>query len=206
MEEKLNLYQKIQKVSMEIMNLEKDMQVGNKDYGYKAVSDKQVTLAVKKAEEKYGIVSIPFDQELINSEIVRKAKGNEETLVFVDNIKMTIRFINLDDPKEFIDVVAFGKGIDSGDKGLGKASTYARKIGLLNAYKIATGEDPDAEKSPETKVMAHNEKLDAIISVCAKNETTKKNILQHFNVGTMDDLSKAQIDTVYNQFKSKNLL
>lgn len=204
--EKLNLYQKIQAVSNEIMNIEKDMTVGSGNYSYKAVSDKEVTLQVKKAETKFKLLSIPFKQELINSDQIKLQKGDKESLVYVDNIKMTIRIIDLEDITKFIDVESFGKGVDNGDKGFGKASTYARKYALLNAYKIATGEDPDAEKNKDIEPITSDKKKDAVVSVCMKNEQTLSNVLSHFSLGSLDDLSRDQINTVYNQFKAKNLL
>lgn len=117
----------------------------------------------------------------------------KEKVVFVDTIKMTTRFINLENTTDFIDVVSFGKGIDSGDKGLGKASTYARKYALLNAYKIATGEDPDAERSREyqTKITyaklkaAYDEKVDKIES---KNADGIRTIVENKKV---DDYERA---------------
>jgi len=79
-------------------------------------------------------------------------------------------FVDLDDVNSFIEVESFGKGIDSGDKGFGKASTYARKYALLNVYKIATGEDPDAEKSKqlETKKTV-SEKRIAVVNYLNNN-------------------------------------
>jgi len=62
MEIKLNLYQKIQAVSMEIMNIEKDMKVGSGNYSYKAVSDAVVTLQVKRAEEKNKYYQYPLNR------------------------------------------------------------------------------------------------------------------------------------------------
>ena len=152
-----NLFQRILDISTDVRSIEKSMTVGSGNYSYKAVSDLAVTIAVKTAEEKHGVVSIPIRQELVSSEVYRSTKketygGKEiekETFTYVDNIKMTVRFINVDDPTEFIDVETYGKGIDTGDKGFGKASTYARKYALLNAYKIATGDDPDKDASPE---------------------------------------------------------
>lgn len=154
--ENKNLYQRILNISADVKNITKDMVVGSGQYTYKAVSDLAVTLAVKQSEEAHGVVSIPIRQELISSEVYRSTKkesynGREtekETFTYVDNIKMTVRFINVDNPSEFIEVETFGKGIDTGDKGFGKASTYARKYALLNAYKIATGDDPDKDASP----------------------------------------------------------
>ena len=45
---KLSLYEKIQAVSNEIKNLEKDMTVGKGTNAYKAISDKSVILAGHK--------------------------------------------------------------------------------------------------------------------------------------------------------------
>lgn len=202
--EQKNLYEKIQAVSMEIMNIEKDMQVGTGNYTYKAVSDTNVTLQVKKAEEKHKIISIPIKQELIKSEVVKQIKDNRETLLHVDNIKMTVRIIDLQKTTDFLDIESFGKGIDSSDKGFGKASTYARKYALLNAYKIATGEDPDAEKSQSVEAVTQDVKKDAVFSVCLKDEKLTNEVLSHFNLGSLDDLDQKQINTIYSQFKSKN--
>ena len=155
--EKLNLYEKMQAISMEVNNISKNMTVGTGNYSYKAVSDLDVTLQVKKAEEKFKLYSVPISQEIISSEKIRIQKttrqNNIETtteqITYVDDVKMIVRFIDLEDTSSYIDIISFGKGIDNGDKGFGKASTYARKYALLNAYKIATGEDPDAKHSNE---------------------------------------------------------
>lgn len=48
---KLSLYEKIQAVSNEIKNLEKDMTVGKGTNAYKAISDKSVILAVQRRED-----------------------------------------------------------------------------------------------------------------------------------------------------------
>lgn len=208
MVEKLNIYQKIQLVSNEVRNIEKDIQVGSGNYGYKAVSDLAVTLAIKDAETKHGIISIPIKQELVNSEVITTIKKNgDEGRTFVDTIKMTIVIVNLDDPKEEIFVESFGKGVDSGDKGFGKASTYARKYALLNAYKIATGEDPDANKSEEIKSPSTpDEKRVMITNYLDNNLETLQKLLQHFNVGTLDDMTDKQVNTVYSTYKQKGLI
>lgn len=203
---KMNLFQKIQAVSMEVMTISKDMVVGKGNYAYKAVSDNQVTLAVKRAENKYKLISIPIKQEVLSSETLRLNDGQRQTIKFVENIKMTIRIVNLENPEESIEIESLGKGVDPADKGFGKASTYARKYALLNAYKIATGEDPDADKSTETKVQPINEKKNAIMNICLKDEKIKNNVLSHFNIGSLDDLSEKEVKTIYEQFKSKKLL
>lgn len=147
----LNLQQKMLLVSSEVMNVEKNTTVRTGDKSsYKAVADYDVVVAVKRAEAKYGIISVPVSQEIVDSQIMSytDSRGYQKTQ-FVDVVKMTMEIINADNADESITVTAFGRGIDAGDKGFGKASTYARKYCLLNAYKIATGEDPDKDASEE---------------------------------------------------------
>ena len=146
MSEKLNIYQKIQAVSNEVKTIEKNMTVGSGSYSYKAVSDLDVVLQINAAETKFGLVSVPFKQELVHNEILRT---KDDKLMYLDKVKITLRIVDLDDVNSFIEVEAFGTGLDNGDKGFGKAATYARKYALLNAYKIPTGTDPDADKSKE---------------------------------------------------------
>ncbi len=207
-EQKLNLYEKIQGVSNEVRNISKDMTVGTGNYSYKATSDIDVTLAVKDAETKFKLVSIPIKQELINSEIIRiQKKNNEEGLTYVDTIKMTIKIVDLEDTTQFIEIESFGKGIDSGDKGLGKAATYARKYALLNVYKIATGEDPDAEKSKETTTAkTPSQKRVDVENYLLKNTETCQKMLQHFNVGELSDISEKDILVIFKTYKEKKLL
>lgn len=185
----LNLYEKIQAVSLDVNNISKSMTVGSGNYSYKAVGDLQVTLAVKKSEAEFKIISIPIKQEIVKSEIIRGEKDGKITLMFIDDIKMTVRFYDLEDVTQFLDIESFGRGVDNGDKGFGKASTYARKYALLNAYKIATGEDPDATHSedllnsllgkektkpePETKPMSQPQ-FDAIKKLLESDDKTEK--------------------------------
>lgn len=203
---KLNLFEKIQAVSTEVMNIEKDMTVGSGSYSYKAVSDTNVTLQVKKAEAKHRIISIPIKQELINSEIIKQQKENRESIIYVDTVKMTLRIIDLDKTTDFIEVESFGKGIDPADKGFGKASTYARKYALLNAYKIATGEDPDSEKSQTIEPITKDEKREQVLNICLKDEKKKESVLSHFDLSSLDDLDEKDINIIFSQFKAKGLI
>ena len=202
-----NLYEKIQLVSGEIKNIEKNMTVGKGNYAYKAVQDIDVTLEVKQAEAKYRLVSIPIRQELVKSEIVRVVKdGGGEAIQYMDIVKMTLRIVNLDNTSEFVDVESFGRGLDPGDKGFGKASTYARKYALLNAYKIATGEDPDEKKSEEQRPATADEVRDAVVNYMMTDENFTRNILSYFNVGSADDMTAKQMQLAYNNLKRKGKL
>lgn len=199
-----NIFEKIQLVSNEIKNIEKNKTVGTGNSAYKAVQDIDVTLEVKKAETKYRLVSIPVKQELVKSEIVRTVKKEGyEVINYVDIVKMTLHIVNLDDPTQTIDIESFGRGLDTGDKGFGKASTYARKYALLNAYKIATGEDPDENKSEEQRVMTESDMLVAVRDYLMKNIGYASDIASYFNVSAITELTQKQLTTIYKDLKKK---
>lgn len=199
-----NIFEKIQLVSNEIKNIEKNKTVGTGNSAYKAVQDIDVTLEVKKAETKYRLVSIPVKQELVKSEIVRTVKKEGyEVINYVDIVKMTLHIVNLDDPTQTIDIESFGRGLDTGDKGFGKASTYARKYALLNAYKIATGEDPDENKSEEQRVMTESDMLVAVRDYLMKNIGYASDIASYFNISSITELTQKQLTTIYKDLKKK---
>ena len=203
-----NLYQKIQMVSDEIKNIEKNTVVGTGNSAYKAVADIDVLLKVKQAETKYGLISIPVKQELVRSDqVMKQSRDGYTSVTFADIVKMTVRIINIDNPTETIEVESFGRGLDTGDKGFGKASTYARKYALLNVYKIATGEDPDEQASQAIPVAnGIDEKRKAVTDYCLANTNYLSQLCQYFNIATIDDMSTEQIDQVYKSLKKKGAL
>ena len=149
-----NIFERMLAVSDQVRTVEKNMTVGaGSSASYKAVSDFDVTLAVKKAEAEHGVYSYPVHTELLsqqrNESMSKDRYGNDKVnYQYVDEVHMVMRFVNVERPEEFVEVEGYGRGIDTADKSFGKASTYARKYCLLNAYKIATGEDPDKDASP----------------------------------------------------------
>lgn len=206
------LLQKIQNVSDRLKSIEKDMIVGKGSNSYKAVSDHSVILRVKEAEKDFKIVSIPIKQELISSEIVRSNKKDYnssdmvEKIVYVDVIKLTLKIYDLETDQS-IEVESYGRGLDSGDKGFGKASTYARKYALLNAYKIATGEDPDATASDKNNnQISPKEKTIKVFNYLEKNNKYANDILTHFGVQAIQDLSESSILTIYNNLIKKKII
>jgi len=205
-EQKMNLYQKIQAVADKVVSIEKDMVVGKGNYAYKAVSDLSVTKKVKEAETEYKLISIPVGQKLLHHETIRTQDGEKEKITYSFIIELTTRFINLENTADFIEVVSFGHGLDSGDKGFGKASTYARKYALLNAYKIATGEDPDQEASKSQSSLKENEIKDAVTDYLMKNTEYLNEIFKHFNVGQIEDLTNPQILAIHKNLQKKSAL
>lgn len=149
----MNIYQKMAAITAELKAVGKDLVVQTtKSSYYKAVSERGILDAVKPLEEKYGIYSYPLSREVLESNLIQNesvyedAKGNKTTTPktsYMTRIKTVYRFVNIDKPEEFLDTITFAEGIDSQDKGSGKAMTYADKYALMKSYKISTGEDVD---------------------------------------------------------------
>lgn len=163
----MNIYQKMSAITAELQTVAKNLTVQTtKTSSYKAVGERDVLDAVKPLEAKHGVYSYPYDREELESNILESEStydGKTTTkTTFMTRIKTVYRFVNVDDPTDFIQTITFAEGIDSQDKGSGKAMTYADKYALMKAYKISTGDDPDQAASQETqytKVKTPREQL-----------------------------------------------
>lgn len=156
----LNLFQRMAAITAELATVGKNLTVSTgKSGSYKAVSERDIIDAVKPLETKYGVYSYPAEREVIESQLLENESTYNGTTTkrttFYERIRTIYRFVNVDNPTEIIETITFAEGIDSGDKASGKAMTYADKYALMKAYKISTGEDPDATAS----VDAHYSQL-----------------------------------------------
>jgi len=150
----MNLFEKMLAITSEIKNVNKNLEVGIGKSSYKAVGEADVLKAVKDLEAKYGIYSYPSGRRIVDNAILNSKKTYDgkitETNQLYLRIETTYKFINVDNPIEEIEIITYGDGIDTQDKGPGKAMTYADKYALMKAYKIITGDDPDQNPSPES--------------------------------------------------------
>lgn len=79
---------------------------------------------------------------------------------------MTFRWVNAENPEDYLEVPWYGQGVDDGEKGVGKALTYAEKYFVLKFFHIATDkDDPDSwagkhEEEPQQHVPDTPQYLD----------------------------------------------
>lgn len=145
----MNIYEKMSAIVNELGTVAKNLNVDlGKGKNYKAVQEKDVLDAIKPLEEKYRIYSYPKERKVIDNSILEKETSYGITKSLYMRIETTYEFVNIDKPEEKMTMVSYGDGIDTGDKAPGKAMTYSDKYSLLKAYKVATGDDPDKDASP----------------------------------------------------------
>lgn len=147
----MNIYQKMSKATEQINKVGKNLKVGIGQNQYKAVGEADVLEAVKPIEIELGIYSYPFKRTIIETNVFTttseyNGKKSEKNNLFL-RLETVYRFLNTENPEEYIDIITYGDGVDSQDKAPGKAMTYSDKYALLKAYKIETGDDPDQNPS-----------------------------------------------------------
>ena len=147
-ERKLNIYEKMLAITSELTRVAKNLEVGFGANKYKAVGEADILAAVRPLEEKFKIYSYPAKREIVETGELETKSGTKNLFL---RIAVTYRFVNVEKPEEFIEITSYGDGVDSQDKSVGKAMTYADKYALMKAYKIMTGDDPDQNMSEELK-------------------------------------------------------
>lgn len=151
-----NIHQRMAAITAELQTVAKNLNVETgRGKSYKAVSERDIIDAVKPLELKHGVYSYPATRRVLESQVlVSESTYGDNTskkTTFYERIETVYRFVNIDNPTDYIETVTFAEGVDSQDKGSGKAMTYADKYALMKAYKISTGDDPDQTASEDTR-------------------------------------------------------
>ena len=151
----MNIFQRLLAVENALAIVAKNLTVstGGRN-SYRAVSERDIIDAVKPLEVEYGVYSYPVSREILESHILESENEYQGKVTkkstFMTRVKTVYRFVNVDEPTDFIETTVFSEGIDAQDKGSGKAMTYGDKYALMKMYKISTGDDPDQQASEPT--------------------------------------------------------
>ena len=155
----LNIFQRLSAITAGITRVAKNLNVGTGKTSYKAVGEADVLAAVKPLEAEYGVYSYPCKRDIVESgEIINKTDYGDKRQAFM-RVKTVYRFLNMDNPTDYVDIDTYGDGVDTNDKAPGKAMTYADKYALLKAYKIETGDDPDQDPSGDGKATYNKKQV-----------------------------------------------
>lgn len=210
MEDK-NIFKRLSQITSEITAVAKNLNVGWGKSSYKAVGEADVLAAVKPIESKNGVYSYPYSREIIESAVLTSAKadGTESKQQFL-RVKTVYRFVNVDNPADYVDITTYGDGVDSQDKAPGKAMTYGDKYALLKAYKIITGDDPDQtasaplngkEQKPVQRQTISAEKRKALEIFLSQHSVSDDFVCKLYNVSELGDLTEKQHVHIVNNIQ-----
>lgn len=141
----LNLDQRMLRVMQRIGFIPKEGTGPESQGSYRFARVEHIKDAVRDALGENGImVYASFDGREVQVISGQTRDGNPRTSILA-TVWGSLTFVNVDDPSQHRTIAIHGQGIDSQDKAIAKATTSADKYGLLNAFQIPTGDDPDAE-------------------------------------------------------------
>jgi len=154
----------IKAVMDEVNGVAKNMTVGSGSNSYKWVSDKDVKQAIRESMIKNWLSVLPTgitskvqidrweEDDTYNKQPPYPKKTKQSIFTEVET-----KYILLHTSGESLELCGYGQGVDTQDKGAGKATTYALKNTLLNMFLIPTGVDTDDTHSDDLPVPQKKE-------------------------------------------------
>ena len=151
MESKVKIAKAIQKVMAAVKGMEKNSSVGTGRNSYNGTKDADVKEVFNEELKNAGLCILPIGIEE-ETEVSRwsqeefyngKSNGiKQKQSVFT---KVKTKYLLLHDSGESIELAGYGHGVDSQDKGAGKATTYALKNCLLYTFLTPVGKIEDSD-------------------------------------------------------------
>jgi hypothetical protein len=189
-----NIAQRINAAMAEVDYIQKEKKSG---MNYSIVSHDAVTAKVRPILQRHGVVYYPRNIQVSQN-------GNRTEAV------MVVRFENMDDRSDFIDVVSVGYGVDQQDKGPGKAISYGVKYALLKLLGLETGDDPDEVQDDRAN---HRPKADATFitpqqrddleALASEVKADIPRFCKYFGVKTLSCIEADQYEAAVEALKAK---
>lgn len=150
-----NLAKAILSVMKEVKGMEKNSRVGTGNHSYDGTKDQDVKEVFNNAMAKHGLCILPIDIEETTNidrwEETNQYGTKQKQSVFT---KVKTKYLLIHESGESQEIAGYGHGVDTQDKGAGKATTYALKNALLYMFLTPVGkiDDSDTEHSEDKPV------------------------------------------------------
>lgn len=195
-------------VMNDVSGVAKSMTVGTGSNAYKWVSDKDVKILMRESMAKHWLSILPIG---INPKIQIDRWEEVDTYSKTGAMKtkqsifteVETKYLLLHTSGESIELAGYGQGVDTQDKGAGKATTYALKNTLLNMFLCPTGIDTDNTHSDDYDVPAKQKplftesQLDSLKQVKDEYPSADMAIIAIERKYTVSAPYKAQIRKIY---------
>jgi len=192
-----NLAKAIIAVMRKVKGIDKTMTIGEGRNSYKGVPDQEVKKVIGEAMTENGLCILPIDADA-KIQIDRwEAPGYnggapvQKQSVFCE---VKTKYMLLHESGESMELSGYGHGIDSQDKGAGKATTYALKYTLLYLFLVPTGkiddtdtthsETIDTPKKQKPELTPAHEKWTGAIAALTSGKTTIEAIEKAYKLST----------------------
>ena len=184
------LVEAVTKVMSQVRGMEKNSKVGTGRSAYDGTKDQDVKEAFNSALSENGLVMMPV-KVTSNVRVDRfEALDYNKNKVQKQSVftEVNCEYILAHTSGQYIQVAGYGHGVDSQDKGAGKATTYALKNALLYTFLTPVGKiddtdtthsndiaspPPKQKKAPEPKPEPKQTKTEAIELLAAAEDFSK---------------------------------
>jgi len=183
---KPNIFQRINAVMFEVYYVQKQPKERNKMYSF--VSHDSVAKALHGPMAHNGIAMIPTVKEI-------KQDGNRTV------VKVSIDFVNIDEPMDRVTVEYWGYGIDQQDKGIGKAISYAVKYALLKVFCLETGDDIERDSIDYEPEKLSKDQIAQMELLLNGNLAIRERVLKWQGVDEVKDMLASNFDIVMHEVK-----
>ena len=154
-----DLVQAVIKVMKEVKGMEQNSEVGSGRMAYNGTKDRDVKVVFNEALSNNGLCMLPMDidesTELSRWEETNQYGTKQKQSVFT---KVKVKYLLCHESGQSQVICGYGHGVDSQDKGAGKATTYAMKNALLYTFMTPVGKIDDADTTHSNEVQVPNRK------------------------------------------------
>lgn len=159
----MNIYQRIN----EVMKQEIYVKKGSAGQGKGAEHDEVIALLVPHLVANGIVIEV---SKAADSRSRETKKG-----VYIFECDYNVSYVNVDEPKDRITVLVEAHAMDAGDKGPGKAMTYAAKTAHLKVFSIETGESDESRYEALDDAIGYDQINQLMPLLCDENgRYTKK--------------------------------
>jgi hypothetical protein len=192
----LNIYQRLNKVREAVKYIQKDAKVQS----YRAITHDMVTSEVRPHLIEHGII-VELNQLTAELRDTGKATSNGTPFtVYLGTYK--IDFVNADDPKDRASVTIGAIAEDQGDKGPGKAVSYATKYALLKILSIETGESDESRQDQKPEYISDDQVIE-IKDLIKEKIVDEKKFLEFAKASSIEKIWQSNYSNLITQLKNK---
>lgn len=193
----MNIYEKLIEIRKEIPYLKKD----NKSNQYNYVASSQALGAIRDKMNELKVLLVP---RITGHKVTENIKGEKQTSTFFTEADFEFTWLNAEQPEETIICPWYGQGVDiAGEKGVGKAATYAEKYFILKFFNVPTDQDdPDTfqkkvdQRKPQQS--ATKEQVTEIKLLLEQKGMTESNFLKTAGCSAWSDFKEQRVDAALN--------
>lgn len=140
-------------VMNDVKGMEKNSRVGSGNNSYDGTKDQDVKEAFNESLSKNGLCILPIgveeETQIDRWEETTNYGTKQKQSVFT---KVKTKYMLLHESGESIELAGYGHGVDTQDKGAGKATTYALKNCLLYTFLTPVGKIDDTDKTHSDEI------------------------------------------------------